>query len=116
MPSIFDDIEESEIHNKFSGKVLTKQEVKQRLHRLVPRAFATLERNLFADDEKVQVQAALGILDRCGYGPQSKMTIEDEREDLSSLSSAELAARALQLARQVQEQEQQADNPAFDVH
>jgi hypothetical protein len=110
MPNIFDDIE-----TPTGYKLLTKADVKQRLSKLVGRAFETLERNLFADDEKVQVQAAMGILDRSGYGPHSKITVEESHEDLSNLSNEELKERAMRIAQQLtaQPEDESADLP-FD--
>lgn len=96
MASIFDDLE-----TPTGFKILSKADVQQRLKKLVGRAFFTLERNLYADDERVQVQAALGILDRAGYGPQSKVTIEEVGEDLSTLTTEELRERALRIANQL---------------
>jgi hypothetical protein len=110
MPSVFDGIETDGVF-----KALTKAEVKTRMQKLVPQAFRTLEANLYAIDEKVQVQAALGILDRCGYGPHSKVTVEESTEDLSNLTTEELKVRALRIAQQLTEpMEEPSDNPAFE--
>jgi hypothetical protein len=96
MASIFDDIEVNGVFKK-----LTKREITERMHKLVPKAFRTLESNLYSDDDKVAVQAALGILDRCGYGPQSKITVEESTEDLSNLTNEELRERAIAIAAQI---------------
>lgn len=111
MPNIFDDIE-----TPTGYKLLTKADVKQRLGKLVGRSFETLERNLYADDERVQVQAAIAILDRSGYGPHSKVTIEDAHEDLSSLTNEELKERAMRIAQQLTAQpEDEIVDPPFDT-
>jgi len=107
MPSVFDDIE---LPNG-DARLLTKADIKARLNKLVPRAFRTLEKNLFADDEKVQVQAALGILDRTGYGPKSTVSVEDEREDLTKLTPDELRQRALNIAAQIAENNPPSEGP-----
>ena len=99
--SVFDDIE-------YNGEVrlLTKADIRMRMQRLVPKAFRTLEENLYSEDDKVAVQAALGILDRCGYGPQSKITVEDATADLTQMTPEQLRQRALDIAAQIQ-----ANNP-----
>lgn len=96
--SVFDDIE---IDDK--PRLLTKVDIRMRMQKLVPKAFRTLEQNLYSEDDKVAVQAALGILDRCGYGPQSKVTVEDATTDLTQLTPEELRQRALDIARQIAE-------------
>lgn len=114
MANVFDNIED----DNGNARLLTKSDMKTRMVKLAPKAFWALEEELLSGDGKVRVMAATAILDRCGFGPQSKLTIDDNREDLSSLSSAELAARAAQIARQLLEQEQfePAHKMPFDVH
>jgi hypothetical protein len=94
--SVFDDIE----HND-QPRLLTKADIRMRMQKLVPKAFRTLEQNLYSVDDKVSTAAALGILDRCGYGPQSKVTVEDASTDLSQMTSDELRQRALDVAAQI---------------
>lgn len=107
--SVFDDIE---IDDK--PRLLTKADIRMRMQKLVPKAFRTLEQNLYSDDDKVSTAAALGILDRCGYGPSSKITVEDASTDLSQLSSEELRQRALDIARQIAENNPPDRNGPFD--
>jgi hypothetical protein len=114
MANVFDDIEDL----NGNARLLTKSDMKTRLLKLAPKAFGALEDELLSGDGKVRVMAATAILDRCGFGPQSKLTLEDNREDLSSLSKAELAARAAQIARQILEEDMEgpAHKMPFDVH
>lgn len=107
MANVFDDIEDA----NGNARLLTRTEIKTRLLKLAPKAFQTLELNLYCGDSKVEVQAAAIILDRCGFGPQSKITVDDQREDLSNLSREQLAARAAQVARQLLEQQNDDDTP-----
>lgn len=106
MVNVFDDIENAD----GTFRRLTKSDMRARMDRLAPRAFRSLELDLTNGDGKIRVAAALGILDRCGFGPQSKITVDDNREDLSSLSREQLAARAAQIARQLLEEEQERTN------
>jgi hypothetical protein len=114
MANVFDGLEDA--NGNF--KALTKSDMKSRFLRLAPKAFKTLETNLLSGDGKVSNEAAKIILDRCGYGPQSKLVLSDETEDLSSKSTMELAARAAQIAKALMEQndKQPTHKQPFDVH
>jgi hypothetical protein len=114
MANVFDGLEDA--NGNF--RALTKSDMKSRFLKLAPRAFKTLEGELLSGDGKVRVMAATAILDRCGYGPQAKLTLSDETEDMSSMSTMELAARAAQIAKTLLEQheEQPAHKQPFDVH
>jgi len=96
--TVFDDIELP------NGKTrsYTVTEIRKRARQMAPHAFRCLERNLYSSDDKVQVAAATAILDRAGFGPQSKITVEDERDNLTELTPQQLAARARQLAEQIE--------------
>jgi hypothetical protein len=94
--SVFDDIE-----TEGKPKLLTKADMRLRMMKLVPKAWRCLEENLYSEDDKVAVTAALGILDRCGFGPQSKVTVEDVSTDLTSLTDEQLRQRALDIAAQI---------------
>jgi rRNA maturation endonuclease Nob1 len=109
MASIFDDIETDGHY-----KALSKADIKARMLKLVPQAFRTLESNLYSEDDKVSTMAALGILDRCGYGVHSKITLEDDREDLTSLTEAQLRDRALAVAKQLEQKPSNYDVPFDD--
>jgi hypothetical protein len=97
MRSVFDDIDTPE----GTTRSMSRAEVRARGARLVPKAFRTLERNLSCGSAKEEIAAAIGVLDRFGYGPQSKITVEDEREDLSMLTDAQLLARIEQLKEHI---------------
>ena len=110
MASVFDDIIVDG-----AARMVTKAEVRSRMQRLVPKAWRTLEYNLDAEDEKVQVAAATAILDRAGYGPQSKVTVEESSEDLTNLTTEELRERALAIAKQLTIDGPQQKTPFDDV-
>lgn len=108
--SVFDDIESE------SGKprLLTKADMRLRMMKLVPKAWRCLEENLYSEDDKVAVSAALGILDRCGFGPQSKVTVEDVSTDLTQLTDEQLRQRALDIAAQIAGNRSDVHNTPFD--
>jgi hypothetical protein len=115
MANVFDAIEFGE---GCESRKLSQSEMKSKMLRLAPKAFARLEEKLYCGNDKVETEAALGILDRCGFGPQAKLMVTDEREDLSDLSTVEIAARAAQLAKALLEQnnEEPEHKQPFDVH
>lgn len=49
----------------------------------------------------VRVSAAKALMDRAGYGPQSKITVEKPDEDLTQIDKAALAAELETLSRQL---------------
>jgi hypothetical protein len=98
--NVFDDITiERDGYTEY--RRLPKSEVRGRMSQLVPQALRTLEYNMRCGDARVEVMAATAVLDRAGYGVQSKVTIDESRDDLSSLTREELAARAAAVARQL---------------
>ncbi len=64
----------------------------------------TEELMVCAVDERVRLNAALAILDRTGLGPKSTLTVDDKREDLSSLSWQELTAESERLGQLAREE------------
>jgi hypothetical protein len=113
MGNVFDGLEDE----NGQYRILSKSDMQTRFRKLAPKAFRTLELNLLSGDGKISNEAAKIILDRCGYGPQSKITIDDTTADMSSMSSAELAAMAAQLAQQLLEQDgEPVHKLPFDVH
>jgi hypothetical protein len=114
MANVFDGLEDA--NGNF--RALTASDMKSRFRRLAPKAFRTLEMNLLSGDGKVSNEAAKIILDRCGYGPQAKLTVSDETQDLSSMSAMELAARAAQIAKVLLDDNnaQPEHKQPFDVH
>lgn len=64
----------------------------RKLYDMVETAFKTLEAAMKEADFNNAVKAALGILDRTGFGPKS--TLDINTFDLSELSKEELAERA----------------------
>ena len=62
-------------------------------------ALARLARLVESPNEEVALKACLALLDRMGIGPSATLHLDDTRaEDLTLLTSEELAARALALA------------------
>jgi hypothetical protein len=45
------------------------------------------------------VRAAIAVLDRAGFGPTTSLRVDDAASDLSSLSSAELKERAMEIVK-----------------
>jgi hypothetical protein len=81
---------------------LVKAQAKKRLLAMVEPAFQVLLDAMQSQDENVAVRAAKIVLDRAGFGPQSKVVVQDDREDLSRLSKTELAERARRIAEELQ--------------
>lgn len=80
-----------------------------RLLAMVEPAFAVLMECMESDAEwKTKVQAALGVLDRAGFGPTKTLAVEDGRKDLSGLSLEQLQARALALSQRIKERAETA--------
>lgn len=83
-----------------------KAAAQRRMISMIDPALHTLYRALFECEEWSQkVRAALGILDRCGMGPGSTLTLDTEKTDLSQLSLSELQTRARQVAERFAEDE-----------
>lgn len=71
---------------------------KVRMYEMVERAFQTLEDAMTEADYPTAVKAALGILDRTGFGPQSKLDVTTTNINLAELTKEELAERARRVA------------------
>lgn len=96
---------------------LAKALAKKRLMMLIEPAFEMLMRAMESNDMKSGVRAAEIILDRAGFGPQSTLRIEDERDNLANLSTDELQQRAERLAERARAlalQKKEAEPPAQD--
>lgn len=61
------------------------------------------------------IKAAAHLLDRAGFGPTSKIVVEDDQRDLTELSTDELGARMekLLLAIRAQQNEAKVDAGPF---
>lgn len=81
---------------------LARKAAKERLLAMVEPAFQVLREALASEDETNAIRAAKIILDRAGFGPQSKVVVVDEREDLKNMTSEELAAKAQAIALELQ--------------
>lgn len=111
MTSIYDGVETSSKPQDEEPSVVVKRnknrdpltttelrQGKQRLFQIVERAFQTLEEAMEKADYSTSVKAALGVLDRTGFGPKSSMDVTTTNIDLSNLTKEELAARAQKVA------------------
>lgn len=87
---------------------LGKTEAKRKLLLLVEPALAALEKALACEDWPVVVRAATVLLDRAGFGPTSKLIVENEVVDFSELSEEQLVQRAQTLTAHFQEQARHA--------
>jgi len=83
---------------------LVKAAAKQRLLAMTEPAFAVLMEVMEegAEDE-VRLKAAIAVLDRAGYGPRSTVVVDHRKEELASLTDAEIAERMKVLLNQMQE-------------
>ena len=90
-------------HMHGGGTPLAKKQAKMRLLAMVEPAFAVLIDAMQSQDEAIAVRAAKIVLDRAGFGPSSKVVVQDEREDYSNLSREELARRAEEIARELRD-------------
>lgn len=100
--ALFDPVPEGEpecIDDDYDDRPRSKAENLRLLQRSVPLAIRALRQAMRQGDHAEAVKAALGILDRAGYGPKSTLQIEDLPEDLSSLSEKQLAERAERIAK-----------------
>ena len=55
-----------------------------------------------SNDEKLVAKVGLAVLDRTGFGPRTVVAVEEQREDLESLSLEELDARIDNLRQRAQ--------------
>lgn len=78
----------------------------RKLSEMVDTAFVALQEAMTTADHATSVKAALGILDRAGFGPKSTMDINTTQMDLSALSKEELAERALKIANLIRNRQQ----------
>jgi len=76
---------------------------KRTLGELVDRAFETLDEAMISADHATAIKAAMGVLDRAGFGPRSTLDVNQTTIDLSTLSRAQLAERAIKVANLIKE-------------
>lgn len=76
---------------------------KRTLGDLVERAFDTLDEAMISAEHATAIKAALGVLDRAGFGPKSTIDVNQTTVDLTQLTRAELAARALKVHEMLKE-------------
>lgn len=75
------------------------REGQKTLFQLVDKAFRTLDEAMNSADFNTAVRAALGVLDRTGFGPRSTVDVNNTHSiDYSEMSSEELAKRAEMIA------------------
>lgn len=80
-----------------------KNLAKQRLLAMTEPAFAVLMEVMEGEaDDDTRLKAALGVLDRAGYGPRSTITVDHRKEELASLTDEQIAARMQDLLTQMQ--------------
>lgn len=68
---------------------------------------------LFGDDKQARI--AFGLLDRIGFGPQSKVTVDESRRDLSMLNYAELVHELEVLTSQAREEANKRMDGTLDM-
>lgn len=81
---------------------------KTRLLATVGYAIDTLERAMECADWPTAVRAALGILDRAGFGPMTKVTVDGvTTTEFKELTNNELQERASMVLRRIQDRKEQ---------
>jgi hypothetical protein len=73
---------------------LAAEQVKRHLLALTEASLSAIEEVLSGADPKLLADTAFRLLAIAGYGPSSTLKIEDVPEDLASLTTEQLAARA----------------------
>lgn len=97
-------IEESE--KARSKKRLTPTQIRAgqvKLHKLVDRAFETLDAAMDLADFPTAVKAAQIVLDRTGFGPKTTVDVNSTHVDLTALTTAQLAEFALHLSNRAKQ-------------
>lgn len=85
---------------------------KRSLSALVDRAFETLDEAMISAEHATAIKAALGVLDRAGFGPKSTLDVNQTTVDLTALSRIQLAERALKIHQMIKEREDRKTLPA----
>ena len=80
---------------------------KRSLSELVDRAFETLDEAMVSAEHATAIKAALGVLDRAGFGPKSTLDVNQTTIDLTALSRGQLAERALKIHQMLKAREAQ---------
>jgi hypothetical protein len=82
-----------------------QRSARRRLTAMVDPALDALMRCLDCGDMRVVRQAAVDILDRCGFGPQATLTLEPSfaklQHELQDMTTDELAERAEHVAHKL---------------
>lgn len=81
----------------------TRAAARRRLLEFVEPALVTLRDKLDSDDDMAAIKAATAILDRAGFGVHASLTVNDKREDLSTLTDEQLAQRVVDISHQLKE-------------
>jgi hypothetical protein len=74
-------------------KKLTKREIQELIHSVIPKAIAALEDAIANADHPTAIRAAAEILDRAGFGRHATLAIEDRRSDVQQLSDEDLLSQ-----------------------
>lgn len=95
-------------------------DVTKTLRELSPIALETVERTMYsAKNERLRFEAATDILDRSGFGKQSKMTIDSSINiNYSTMSDEELRLLALERMKRITEEKELREkqfNDAMDI-
>lgn len=84
----------------------TQKAARLRLLSMVEPALNCLERAMDAADWPVATRAAVAILDRAGFGPMMKVTVDGvQTSEYKELSDSELENRALQVLERVRQRQ-----------
>jgi hypothetical protein len=80
------------------GTPLAREAAKKRLLAMCEPAFAVLLEAMQDPNMEIAVKAAVHVLNRAGFGPQSTVAVEDKRgTHLGDLSDADLVRRSEEL-------------------
>jgi hypothetical protein len=83
-----------------------KMAAQRRLIGMIDPAMNALLRAVEECDEwPTKVRAAIAVLDRAGFGPTASLRVDDQANDYTNLSSAELKDRAMAIVKRAAESE-----------
>jgi len=92
-----------------------KMAAQRRLIGMIDPAMTALLRAIEESNEwPTIVRAALGVLDRAGFGPTASLRVDETASDLASLSSTQLKERAMAIVKRAAAAE--ADELEEQVH
>lgn len=87
---------------------------KRSLGALVERAFDTLDEAMISAEHATAIKAALGVLDRAGFGPRSTLDVNQTTVDLTEFTREQLAERAIKVANLIKERAKVKELPGSD--